>query len=82
MSEENTTNENPVIINFNNREYKAEDLSPEQLELASLLNVVGREISGLQAFYDKWVTTNDHKKRLIEAFSASLETEEEEQEEE
>tara|TARA_R100000426_G_scaffold6171_1_gene8109 strand:- start:617 stop:865 length:249 start_codon:yes stop_codon:yes gene_type:complete len=82
MSEENTTNENPVIINFNNREYKAEDLSPEQLELAGLLNVVGREIAGLQAYYDKWVTTNDHKKRLIEAFSDSLETEKEEKEEE
>jgi hypothetical protein len=82
MSEENTTNENPVIINFNNREYKAEDLSPEQLELAGLLNVVGREIAGLQAYYDKWVTTNDHKKRLIEAFSDSLETEKEDQEEE
>lgn len=82
MSEENTTNENPVIINFNNREYKAEDLTPEQLELAGLLNVVGREIAGLQAYYDKWVTTNDHKKRLIEAFSDSLETEKEEQEKE
>lgn len=82
MSEENTTNENPVIINFNNREYKAEDLSPKQLELAGLLNVVGREIAGLQAYYDKWVTTNDHKKRLIEAFSDTLETEKEEQEEE
>ena len=82
MSEENTSNENPVIINFNNREYKAEDLSLEQLELAGLLNVVGREIAGLQAYYDKWVTTNDHKKRLIEAFSATLAGEEEEQEEE
>ena len=82
MSEENTTNEKSVIINFNNREYKAEDLSPEQLELVGLLNVVGREIAGLQAYYDKWVTTNDHKKRLIEAFSSTLETEEEEQEEE
>jgi len=82
MSEENTKNENPVIINFNNREYTAEDLSPEQLKLAGLLNVVGREIAGLQAYYDKWVTTNDHKKRLIEAFSSTLETEEEEQEEE
>ena len=82
MSEENTTNENPVIINFHNREYKAEDLSPEQLELVGLLNVVGREIASLQAYYDKWVTTNDHKKRLIEAFSATLESEEEEQEEE
>ena len=82
MSEENTTNENPVIINFNNREYTAEDLTPEQLELAGLLNVVGREIAGLQAYYDKWVITNDHKKRLIEAFSDSLETEKEEQEEE
>ena len=82
MSEENTKNENPVIINFNNREYIAEDLSPEQLELAGLLNVVGREIAGLQGYYDKWVTTNDHKKRLIEAFSATLETEAEEQEEE
>lgn len=82
MSEENTTNENPVIINFNNREYKAEDLSTEQLKLAGLLNVVGREIAGLQAYYDKWVTTNDHKKRLIEAFSDSLETVKEEQEEE
>ena len=82
MSEENTKNENPVIINFNNREYTAEDLTPQQLELAGLLNVVGREIAGLQAYYDKWVTTNDHKKRLIEAFSSTLESEEEEQEEE
>tara|TARA_R100001440_G_scaffold560_1_gene1641 strand:- start:289 stop:537 length:249 start_codon:yes stop_codon:yes gene_type:complete len=82
MSEENTKNENPVIINFNNREYTAEDLSPKQLELAGLLNVVGREIAGLQGYYDKWVTTNDHKKRLIEAFSSTLETEEEAQEEE
>ena len=32
MSEENTTNENPVIINFNNREYKAEDLTEEVYE--------------------------------------------------
>lgn len=82
MSEENTKNENPVIINFNNREYTAEDLSREQLELAGLLNVVGREIAGLQGYYDKWVTTNDHKKRLIEAFSSTLAGEEEEQEEE
>ena len=82
MSEENTKNENPVIINLDNREYTAEDLSPEQLELAGLLNVVGREIAGLQAYYDKWVTTNDHKKRLIEAFSATLAGEEKEQEEE
>ena len=82
MSEENTTNENPVIITFNDREYKAEDLKPEQLELAGLLNIVGREIAGLQAYYEKWLTTNDHKKRLIEAFSATLEGEEEEQEEE
>tara|TARA_R100000988_G_scaffold48134_1_gene23562 strand:- start:250 stop:498 length:249 start_codon:yes stop_codon:yes gene_type:complete len=82
MSEENTTNENPVIITFNDREYKAEDLKPEQLELAGLLNIVGREIGGLQAYYEKWVITNDHKKRLIEAFSSTLETEEEEQEEE
>ena len=82
MSEENTKNENPVIINLDNREYTAEDLSPEQLELAGLLNVVGREIAGLQAYYDKWVTTNDHKKRLIEAFSSTLAGEEEEQEEE
>ena len=81
MSEENTTNENPVIINFNNREYKAEDLTPKQLELAGLLNVVGREIAGLQAYYDKWVTNNDHKKRLIEAFSATLAGEEKDQEE-
>ena len=82
MSEENTTNENPVIINFNNREYKAQDLTPEQLELAGLLNVVGREIANLQGAYDRWVTSNDHKNRLIEAFSSTLETEEEEQEEE
>ena len=82
MSEENTTNENPVIITFNDREYKAEDLKPEQLELAGLLNIVGREIAGLQAYYEKWLTTNDHKKRLIEAFSDSLEAEKEEQEEE
>ena len=82
MSEENTTNENPVIINFNNREYKAEDLTPEQLELAGLLNIVGREIAGLQSYYEKWLTTNDHKKRLIEAFSATVAGEEEDQEEE
>jgi len=36
----------------------------------------------MQGYYDKWVTTNDHKKRLIEAFSATLKTGAEEQEEE
>ena len=82
MSEKHTTNENPVIITFNDREYKAEDLKPEQLELAGLLNIVGREIASLQAYYEKWLTTNDHKKRLIEAFSDTLAGEEEEQEEE
>ena len=43
MSEEKNT-----IINFNGREYTAEDLNEEQTRLAVELNVAGRELAELQ----------------------------------
>ena len=43
MSEEKNT-----IINFNGREYTADDLNQEQLNLAIELNVIGKQLARLQ----------------------------------
>ena len=40
---------NDVIINFNGREYKAEDLSEDQANIAAKLNVAQRKLQSLQA---------------------------------
>jgi hypothetical protein len=72
MSEEKN-----VIINFNGREYTAEDLNEEQTRLAVELNVAGRELAELQRSYNLYNMINNHKNILIEAFDKTLPKEEE-----
>ena len=72
MSEEKN-----VIINFNGREYTAEDLNEEQTRLAVELNVAGRELAELQRSYNLYNMINNHKNILIEAFDKTLSKEEE-----
>ena len=72
MSEEKN-----VIINFNGREYEAEDLNEEQTRLAVELNVAGRELAELQRSYNLYNMINNHKNILIEAFDKTLPKEEE-----
>jgi hypothetical protein len=71
MSEEKNT-----IINFNGREYTAEDLNEEQMGLAVELNVAGRELAELQRSYNLYNMINNHKNILIEAFDKTLPKEE------
>ena len=40
---ENMENQEPVIITFNDVEYRKSDLTEEQIALASRLNVIGRK---------------------------------------
>lgn len=77
MSEEKN-----VIINFNGREYTAEDLNEEQTRLAVELNIAGRELAELQRSYNLYNMINNHKNILIEAFDKTLPKEEEVSEEE
>jgi len=76
MSEEKN-----VIINFNGREYEAEDLNEEQTRLAVELNVAGRELAELQRSYNLYNMINNHKNILIEAFDKTLPKEEVKEEE-
>ena len=76
MSEEKNT-----IINFNGREYTAEDLNEEQTRLAVELNVAGRELAELQRSYNLYNMINNHKNILIEAFDKTLPKEEVKEEE-
>jgi hypothetical protein len=71
MSEEKNT-----IINFNGREYTAEDLNEEQMRLAVELNVAGRELAELQRSFNLYNMINNHKNILIEAFDKTLTKEE------
>ena len=78
MSEE----KNNVIINFNGREYTADDLNEEQVGLAVKLNTAGKQLLRLQEAADTYAIINEHKNILIEAFDKTLTKEEEVIEEE
>ncbi len=71
MSEEKNT-----IINFNGREYAAEDLNEEQMGLAVELNVVGKQLVRLQEAAQTFNSLNNYKKILIEEFDKTLPKEE------
>lgn len=76
MSEDkNMKNEEPVIITFNDVEYRKSDLTEEQMALASRLNVIGRKLATLQAAHDDYVMTNDYKNIVIQSFERSLKPE-------
>ena len=80
MSKEknNMQEENPVIITYNDVEYRATDLNEEQLALAAKLNVAGRKLNRLQEFYDDYVITNEYKNLIIESFDRAIKAVEEE----
>ena len=65
----------PVIITFNDVEYRKSDLTEEQMALASRLNVIGRKLATLQAAHDDYVMTNDYKNIVIQSFERSLKPE-------
>ena len=69
---ENMENQEPVIITFNNVEYRKSDLTEEQMALASRLNVIGRKLATLQAAHDDYVMTNDYKNIVIQSFERSI----------
>jgi len=69
---ENMENQEPVIITYNDVEYRKSDLSEEQIALASRLNVIGRKLATLQAAHDDYVMTNDYKNIVIQSFERSL----------
>ena len=76
MSEkQNMENQEPVIITFNDVEYRKSDLTEEQMALASRLNVIGRKLATLQAAHDDYVMTNDYKNIVIQSFERSLKPE-------
>ena len=71
MSEEKNT-----IINFNGREYTADDLNEQQLGLAVELNVVGKQLARLQEAAQTFNSLNNYKNILIEKFDTTLPKEE------
>ena len=77
MSKEENKMENqePVVITFNNVEYRASDLNEEQMALAAKLNVAGKKLARLQEYYDDYVITNEYKNLVIESFDRAINTE-------
>jgi hypothetical protein len=73
--DKNMENQEPVIITFNDVDYRKSDLTEEQMALASRLNVIGRKLATLQAAHDDYVMTNDYKNIVIQSFERSLKPE-------
>lgn len=69
-------NQEPVIITFNNVEYRAADLNEDQMAIAAKLNVAGKKLARLQEAYDDYVITNEYKNICIESFDRAVNTEE------
>ena len=73
--DKNMENQEPVIITFNNVEYRKSDLNEEQMALASRLNLIGRKLATLQPAHDDYVMTNDYKNIVIQSFERSINSE-------
>ena len=69
--------ENPVIITYNDVEFRASDLNEEQMALAAKLNVAGRKLNRLQEAYDDYVITNEYKNLMIQSFDRAINAEDE-----
>ena len=74
MSTENEV-KNDVIINFNGRDFKAEDLNEEQANIAGKLNVAQRKLQRLQDAYEDYVITADYRELQVKAFADTIEEE-------
>ena len=66
-------NEAPVVITFNEIEYRAEDLNEAQTDIAANLNITGRQLSQLKEAYETYLVLNDYKNIMIKAFEATVE---------
>ena len=77
MSNENEV-KNDVIISFNGRDFKAEDLNEDQANIAGKLNVAQRELQELQSSYERYVILADYRELQVKAFSETVEEEAEE----
>ena len=77
MSNENEV-KNDVIISFNGRDFKAEDLNEDQANIAGKLNVAQRELKELQSAYERYVILADYRELQVKAFSETVEEEAEE----
>jgi|TARA_X000001388_G_C2226629_1_gene121388 hypothetical protein len=66
-------NKAPVIITFNEKEYRAEDLNEAQTDIAAKLNITGRQLSQLKEAYETYLVLNDYKNIMIKAFEATTE---------
>ncbi|MDA9139125.1 hypothetical protein N9N56_01015, partial [Candidatus Pelagibacter ubique] len=67
--------ENDVIINFNGRDFKAEDLNEDQANIAAKLNVAQRKLQRLQDAYEDYVITAEYREMQVKAFSETVEEE-------
>lgn len=74
--------ENDVIINFNGRDFKAEDLNEDQANIAGKLNVAQRKLQRLQEAYEDYIITADYRELQVKAFAETIEEDEEVTEEE
>ena len=74
MSTENEV-KNDVIINFNGRDFKAEDLNEDQANIAGKLNVAQRNLQKLQAAYEEYIIIADYKDLQVKAFADTIEEE-------
>ena len=74
--------ENDVIINFNGRDFKAEDLNEDQANIAGKLNVAQRKLQRLQEAYEDYIITADYRELQVKAFAETIEEDEEVIEEE
>ena len=77
MSNENEV-KNDVIISFNGRDCKAEDLNEDHANIAGKLNVAQRELQELQSAYERYVILADYRELQVKAFSETVEEEAEE----
>ena len=67
--------ENDVIINFNGRDFKAEDLNEDQANIAGKLNVAQRKLQKLQAAYEEYIIIADYRELQVKAFADTIEEE-------
>ena len=74
MSNENEV-KNDVIISFNGKDFKAEDLNEDQANIAGKLNVAQRELQELQSAYERYVILADYRELQVKAFSETVEEE-------
>ena len=65
-------NQEPVIITFNDVEYRAADLNEDQMAIAAKLNVAGKKLARLQEAYNDYVITNEYKNICIESFDRAV----------